>query len=45
MCRAAIAAGADAIMVEVHHDPGAAKSDGFQALGLEDLAQLAKSLR
>jgi 3-deoxy-7-phosphoheptulonate synthase len=32
MARAAIAAGADALMVEVHHDPENALSDGPQAL-------------
>jgi 3-deoxy-7-phosphoheptulonate synthase len=32
MARAAIAAGADGLMVEVHHDPEKALSDGPQAL-------------
>ena len=32
MARAAVAAGADALMVEVHHDPENALSDGPQAL-------------
>jgi len=32
MARAAVAAGADAIMVEIHHDPENALSDGPQAL-------------
>ena len=32
MARAAVAAGADGLMVEVHPDPGKALSDGFQAL-------------
>lgn len=32
MARAAVAAGADGLMVEVHPDPGHALSDGFQAL-------------
>ncbi len=32
MARAAVAAGADGIMVEVHHQPEKAKSDGPQAL-------------
>jgi 3-deoxy-7-phosphoheptulonate synthase len=32
MARAAVAAGADALLVEVHADPSAALSDGFQAL-------------
>jgi 3-deoxy-7-phosphoheptulonate synthase len=40
MCKAALAAGADALLVEVHPDPGCARSDGHQALGLADLAGL-----
>jgi 3-deoxy-7-phosphoheptulonate synthase len=32
MARAAIAAGADGLIVEVHHDPDHAKSDGAQSL-------------
>jgi 3-deoxy-7-phosphoheptulonate synthase len=32
MARAAIAAGADALMLEIHDDPEHAMSDGFQAL-------------
>jgi len=32
MARAAIAAGADGLIVEVHPDPEKALSDGFQAL-------------
>ncbi len=35
MARAAIAAGADGIMVEVHHDPRNALSDGPQSLSVE----------
>lgn len=35
MAKAAIAAGADGIMVEVHPDPTKALSDGFQALNYE----------
>ena len=52
VARAAIAAGADGIMVEVHQDPDKALSDGKQSLTpdnfnkmikeLEDLAQLGK---
>ena len=32
MARAAVAAGADGLMIEIHHDPEAALSDGPQAL-------------
>jgi 3-deoxy-7-phosphoheptulonate synthase len=42
---AAIAAGADAVIVDVHPDPQAALCDGPQALYGEDLAQLAAACR
>jgi 3-deoxy-7-phosphoheptulonate synthase len=45
MARAAVAAGADGILVEVHHDPEHALSDGPQALFPEQLEQLMKQLR
>jgi 3-deoxy-7-phosphoheptulonate synthase len=38
--RAAIAAGADGLLVEVHPNPAEAWSDGDQALSLEELAKL-----
>jgi 3-deoxy-7-phosphoheptulonate synthase len=44
MSRAAIAAGADGVMIDVHHDPGAALCDGAQALRPEELLALAKEL-
>ena len=40
MSLAGAAAGADGLIVEVHHNPSEAKSDGFQALTLEDFDQL-----
>jgi 3-deoxy-7-phosphoheptulonate synthase len=45
MALAAVAAGADGIMVEVHPDPDAALSDGEQSLTLEQFADLAPLLR
>jgi 3-deoxy-7-phosphoheptulonate synthase len=45
MARAAAAVGADGIMVEVHHDPAHALSDGPQALLPADLATLVEQLR
>jgi 3-deoxy-7-phosphoheptulonate synthase len=45
LSRAAIAAGADAIIVDVHPDPQAALCDGPQALYGEDLTALAKACR
>ncbi len=38
VARAAIAAGADGVMVEVHQDPDRALSDGKQSLNLENFA-------
>lgn len=45
LARAAIAAGADGVMVEVHNDPGRARSDGAQALTLEMFAELVEELK
>ena len=45
MARAAAAAGADGLMVEVHHDPEAALSDGPQSLYPEQFAELMEQLR
>lgn len=45
MARAAVAAGADGIMVEVHNDPDHAKSDGAQSLYPEQFDQLMKEVR
>ena len=44
LARAAVAAGADGIMVEVHEDPSKAMSDGAQALTLEMFATLMDEL-
>lgn len=45
MSRAALAAGADGIMVEVHHDPDNALCDGAQSLFPEQYNKLAKDLK
>lgn len=45
MCLAAAAAGLDGIMVEVHHDPAHALSDGFQSLTPEQFGSLTAALR
>jgi 3-deoxy-7-phosphoheptulonate synthase len=42
---AAIAAGADGLLVECHPDPGRARSDAAQALLLEELAPLVEQAR
>lgn len=44
MSVAAVAAGADAIMVEVHDNPGEALSDGFQSLTPDQLADLCRRI-
>jgi 3-deoxy-7-phosphoheptulonate synthase len=44
MARAAVAAGADGLMVEVHHDPDNALSDGPQSLLPEQFGQLARDI-
>ena len=45
MARAAVAAGADGIMVEVHHDPENALSDGPQALLPDQFEDLMKQVK
>ena len=45
MARAAVAAGADGLLVEVHHDPEKALSDGAQALYPAQFVQLMKELK
>jgi len=45
VARAAIAAGADGLIVEVHHQPEKAKSDGPQSLYLEQFTQLMNEIR
>ncbi len=40
MARAAVAAGADGLMIEVHPDPPAALSDGPQSLFVDQFADL-----
>ena len=45
MARAAAAVGADGILVEVHHDPRRALSDGHQSLSPREFAQLMVELK
>ncbi|MCL6566340.1 MAG: 3-deoxy-7-phosphoheptulonate synthase [Acidobacteriia bacterium] len=45
MARAAVAAGADGLLIEVHHDPDRALSDGAQSLTVEQFATLMNELR
>lgn len=45
MGRAAVAAGADGLMIEVHQDPPSALSDGAQSLYPEQFAELMQQIR
>ncbi len=45
MARAAVAAGADGLLVEVHHNPETAVSDGTQSLFLDQFDQLMREIR
>lgn len=45
VAKAAVAAGTDALMIEVHPDPGSAWSDGAQSLTPERFATLMRELR
>ena len=45
MCRAAVAAGADGLLVEVHNDPQHAWTDGAQSLNPKQFAEVMKSIR
>jgi 3-deoxy-7-phosphoheptulonate synthase len=45
MARAAIAAGADGLLIEVHPDPERALSDGAQSLYPEQFAQMMREIR
>jgi 3-deoxy-7-phosphoheptulonate synthase len=45
MAKAAVACGADGLLVEVHHNPTEALSDGQQSLDPKEFARLMKSLR
>jgi 3-deoxy-7-phosphoheptulonate synthase len=44
MARAALAAGADGLLIEVHPDPNHAMSDGAQSLAFDDFEKLLTSL-
>jgi 3-deoxy-7-phosphoheptulonate synthase len=45
MARASVAAGADALLIEVHHDPDKALSDGAQSLFPDQFSKLMDELR
>ena len=45
LAKAAVAAGADGLMIEVHNDPSHALSDGPQSLTFEQFDRLAAELK
>ena len=45
MCRAAVAAGADGIILEVHQDPAHAMTDGAQSLTPQQFSAMMQSIR
>jgi 3-deoxy-7-phosphoheptulonate synthase len=45
LSRAAVAVGADGLMVEVHHDPDHALSDGMQSIFPEQFEELMQEIR
>jgi 3-deoxy-7-phosphoheptulonate synthase len=45
MARAAVAAGADGLIVEIHHDPDHAVSDGAQTLNPNQFAEMMQQVR
>ncbi len=45
MAKAAVACGADGLMIEVHHDPKSALSDGHQSLDPDQFARFMNELR
>ncbi|MGE5611943.1 MAG: 3-deoxy-7-phosphoheptulonate synthase [Bacillota bacterium] len=45
MCRAAVAAGADGLIIEVHNDPQHAMTDGAQSVTPKQFAETMKSVR
>jgi len=45
MCRAAVAAGADGLMVEVHNDPEHAWTDGAQSMNPRQFAEMMRAVK
>ncbi|MBC7314939.1 MAG: 3-deoxy-7-phosphoheptulonate synthase, partial [Chloroflexi bacterium] len=45
LARAAVAAGADGLLIEVHPDPTNALSDGLQSLTFSDFARLMSEMK
>ena len=45
MCRAAVAAGADGLIIEVHNDPEHAMTDGAQSITPQQFDEMMKSIK
>lgn len=45
MCRAAVAAGADGLIIEVHHDPAHAMTDGAQSITPQQFNDMMKAIK
>ena len=45
MCKAAVACGADALILEVHHDPEHAMTDGAQSLNIQQFTDMMKAIK
>jgi len=45
MARAAVAAGADGLMIEVHPDPDSSVSDAYQTISCKDFDELMQDIR
>ena len=45
MCRAAVAAGADGLIIEVHNDPEHAMTDGAQTITPPMFADMMKAIK
>jgi 3-deoxy-7-phosphoheptulonate synthase len=45
MCRAAVAAGADGLIIEVHNDPEHAMTDGAQSITPQQFAEMMRSIK
>jgi 3-deoxy-7-phosphoheptulonate synthase len=45
MCRAAVAAGADGLIIEVHNDPEHAMTDGAQSITPGQFAEMMRAIR
>jgi 3-deoxy-7-phosphoheptulonate synthase len=45
MCRAAVAAGADGLIIEVHNDPEHALTDGAQSITHQQFGEMMKAIR